>query len=142
MQRSAKALCIGTFIRRDIKLHSPRILQSTPLWTACAQQVVAQSLCAAGRAHLGGKRSPHLPWPSSLKMSSRLSSSLSFFPRRLFFPPFPTQIGKQLKRIRRRHVQKSKQDMSETRATYVSCCSRHPRRAHSLAVVGWRGRMS
>jgi hypothetical protein len=29
----------------------------------------------------------HAPWPSSLKTSSRLSSSPSFFPRRRFFPP-------------------------------------------------------
>lgn len=35
----------------------------------------------------------HLPWLSVLKTSSRLSSSLSFFPRRRFFPPFPLFFG-------------------------------------------------
>jgi hypothetical protein len=28
------------------------------------------------------------PWPSSLKVNSRFSLSFSFFPRRLFFPPY------------------------------------------------------
>lgn len=32
-------------------------------------------------------------WPSSLKVSSRFSLSFSFFPRRLFFPPFPLFLG-------------------------------------------------
>jgi hypothetical protein len=31
----------------------------------------------------------HVPCPSSLNTSSRLSSSFSFFPRLRFFPPFP-----------------------------------------------------
>uniref|UniRef100_A0A2P2INL6 Eukaryotic translation initiation factor 1Aa n=1 Tax=Rhizophora mucronata TaxID=61149 RepID=A0A2P2INL6_RHIMU len=31
--------------------------------------------------------------PSSLKMSSRFSSSASFFPLFLFFPPFPLFFG-------------------------------------------------
>ena len=39
---------------------------------------------------------PHinLPWPSSLKTSSRFSDSFSFFPLLLFFPPFPVQQTK------------------------------------------------
>ena len=32
-------------------------------------------------------------WPSSLKTSSRLRPSFSFFPLRLFFPPFPLFLG-------------------------------------------------
>ena len=32
-------------------------------------------------------------WPSSLYTSSRFSSSFSFFPRFLFFPPFPLFFG-------------------------------------------------
>ena len=35
----------------------------------------------------------HIPWPSSLKTSSRFSVSFSFLPRRLFFPPFPLFLG-------------------------------------------------
>lgn len=30
----------------------------------------------------------YVPWPSSLKVNSRFSLSFSFFPRRLFFPPY------------------------------------------------------
>jgi hypothetical protein len=53
-----------------------------------------------------GKTTKHVPCPSSLKMSSRLSSSLSFFPRRLFFPPFPTHKNA---RYHRCHVYTDKQ---------------------------------
>lgn len=46
------------------------------------------------RSHIPSLRdgqpgTPDVPCPSSLKMSSRRSSSLSFFPRRRFLPPFP-----------------------------------------------------
>lgn len=36
----------------------------------------------------GGKCDGDVPWPSSLKVSSRFSLSFSFFPRRRFLPPW------------------------------------------------------
>lgn len=49
--------------------------------------------CAADCVLAADGRRTDVPWESVLKTSSRLSSSLSFFPRRLFFPPLPLFFG-------------------------------------------------
>lgn len=57
--------------------------------TACAPNAMAnQARMQNSQLHFADCNAA--PWPSSLKMSSRFSSD-SFFPLRLFFPPFPAE---------------------------------------------------
>lgn len=54
---------------------------------------VARSDCGLLGALAVGDGGGDVPWPSSLKINSRLRLSFSFFPLLRFLPPFPLFLG-------------------------------------------------